>query len=291
MLESQGHDKVPNLYWIPGTCENVIDATMESKDQQKGIRVSYTFRRQPQSRPITAWSSGSVKSTPIWLAASGTGIQPNVYISCFLPSHHWTQKKELKDFRFSQNAFAPWEPLSLLESHRKIGKTCLAVCCLLIWFTIVLQFPGRFRRLLLGLCLLVSYPPSDSSKHHRGRIIPIYIKQKKTYWHLLFVGWFLSCCHLCHFLLFLLLSLFRYRCGLVLMLSHLRLSFLPLLRPWFWGAGNAGSRRSCLPRFPQWPHEGSMQLVKHPLSTIGKALKLWFLVGAQGVKYHYHFVF
>lgn len=179
MLESQGHDKVPNLYWIPGTCENVIDATMESKDQQKGIRVSYTFRRQPQSRPITAWSSGSVKSTPIWLAASGTGIQPNVYISCFLPSHHWTQKKELKDFRFSQNAFAPWEPLSLLESHRKIGKTCLAVCCLLIWFTIVLQFPGRFRRLLLGLCLLVSYPPSDSSKHHRGRIIPIYIKQKK----------------------------------------------------------------------------------------------------------------
>ena len=56
---------------------------------------------------------------------------------------------------------------------------------------------------------------------------------KKTYWHLFFVGWFFSCCHLCHFLLFLLLSLFRYRCWLVLMLSHLRLSFLPLLRPWF----------------------------------------------------------
>ena len=147
------------------------------------------------------------------------------------------QKKELKDFlktplSHRKNRSPCWNPTE------KIGKTCLAVCCLLIWFTIVLQFPGRFRRLLLGLCLLVSYPPDLPSTIGAVSFLFTSVQQKKHIGTSFLLVGFLSCCQPCHIVaifvaIFLLLSFFRYRYWLVLMLSHLRLSFLPLLRPWF----------------------------------------------------------
>lgn len=123
MLESQGHDKVPNLYWIPGTCENVIDATMESKDQQKGIRVSYTFRRQPQSRPITAWTLGLSNQLQFdWqLVALVSNPMYTFHVFCLRTTEHKKKSWKILDFLKTPlphgNRSPCWNPTEKSERH------------------------------------------------------------------------------------------------------------------------------------------------------------------------------